>query len=173
MLCDPNSMTKPTRVERKILANQFTILEKLDPSRAAEYAEAREVFEDGFEGEYEQQLQDVYDGLDTMSPDDCKYVGDVLQMYDMMQGAFKNGQTAGVDPARLRFPGFDGNNETKFVAYARHMRKYGKWTFLDLAAEDFNSHSQTEGRYKRMLGEWNASKEKYKLTAADIVRILG
>ena len=53
------------------------------------------------------------------------------------------------------------------------MRKHGKWTALDLRAEDFNSHSPTMGRYARMLAEWNASKEQHNLTAADIARILG
>ena len=33
-------------------------------------------------------------------------------------GAFAIGQSAGVDSKRLSFPGFDGNNETKFMTYA-------------------------------------------------------
>lgn len=70
----------------------------------------------------------MYDGPETMSPDECRYVGDVLQMFDMMQVAFRNGQAAGVTPKRLNFPGFDGNNETKFMAYAQYMRKkQGRW----------------------------------------------
>ena len=172
-MCDSKFMTKITRVERKILANQYTVLEKLDPDRAEEYAELREVLENGFVGEYEGVLQGVYDESDTMSAEECRYVGDVLQMYDMMQTAFRNGQTGGVDPRRLKFPGFDGNNETKFMAYARHMRKHGRWAFLDLVSEDFNSHSPTEGRYQKMLAAWNASGDKHQLTADDIVRILG
>jgi len=166
-------MTEITRVERKILANQYTMLEKLDPGRAEEYAELREVLENGFEAEYDRVLQGVYDETDIMSAEECRYVGDVLQMYDMMQIAFKNGQTTGVNPGRLKFPGFDGNNETKFMAYGRHVRKHGRWTSLDLGSEDFNSHSPTEGRYQKMLAEWNASNDKHRLTATDIARILG
>jgi len=171
-LCDANCMTKITRVERKILASQYTILEKLEPQRAQEHAESREILEHGFEANYEDVLQNIYDDPETMSAQECGYVGDVLQMYDMMQTAFKNGQTANVDSKRLKFPGFDGNNETKFMAYARHMRKYGKWSFLDLASQDFNSHAPTKSRYTKMLAEWNASTDKYNLSAADIVRIL-
>lgn len=172
-LCDPKHMTKITRVERKILANQYTILETLDPSRAEEYAGLREILEDGFEADYEGVLQNIYDEPDTMSVEQCRYVGDVLQMYDTMQIAFKNGQTEGVQPEGLKFPGFDGNSETKFMAYARHLRKYGKWDFLELASADFNSHFPTKSRYAKMLTEWNSSKDKLQLTAADIVRILG
>ncbi len=165
-------MTKITRVERKILVNQYTILEKIDPERAEEYAYCKEVLENGFEADYSDVLRGTYDEPDTMSVAECKYVGDVLQMYDMMQTGYKNGQTQSVDPKRLKFPGFDGNNETKFMAYARHMRDHRKWTFLDLGAADFNSHYPTEDRYARMLEEWNASADKLNLTAADIVRIL-
>lgn len=59
------------------------------------------------------------------------------------------------------------------MAYARHLRKYGKWDFLELASADFNSHFPTKSRYAKMLTEWNSSKDKLQLTAADIVRILG
>lgn len=101
-------MTKLTRVERKILANQYAILERVDPDHAEDYAQQRETLEYGFEADYEALLQDVYDEPDTMSVEDCSYVGDVLQMYDMMQTSFKNGQTSGVDARLVRFPGFDG-----------------------------------------------------------------
>jgi uncharacterized protein YfbU (UPF0304 family) len=166
-------MANITRVERKILANQYAILEKIDPERAEQYAELREVLEDGFEAEYGDVLRHVYDEPDTMTAEECSYVGDVMQMYDMMQSAFKNGQTANVEAGRLKFSGFDGNNETKFMAYARHMRKYGKWTFLELSSEDFNSHYPTESRYREMLARWDASNNKHQLSSADIIRILG
>jgi uncharacterized protein YfbU (UPF0304 family) len=166
-------MSKITRIERKILANQYTILEKVDPSNADDYKECREILECGYEADYSDILQTVYDDPDTMSVKDCDYVGDVLQMYDMMQTAYKNGQTQNVDSTMLAFPGFDGNNEGKFMSYARFMRDHGKWKFLDLSSTDFNSHFPTHGRYAQMLQEWAASKDKYRLTAEDIVRILG
>jgi hypothetical protein len=166
-------MEKITRVERKILANQYSILEKVDPDRADDYAVLREVLENGFEADYDGVLRDVYNGSDIMSVEDCKYVGDVLHMFDMMQTSFRNGETAAVDPAGLRFWGFDGNNEGKFMTYAQHMRKNGKWTFIELASEDFNSHCPTREKYGQMLADFNASRDKHRLTAADIVRILG
>jgi uncharacterized protein YfbU (UPF0304 family) len=165
-------MTEITRVERKILANQYAILEIVDPKNAESYAESREILEHGFKTDYEHVLAGVYEAPDAMSAAECEYVGDILQMYDMMQTAYKNGQTAGVDPKRLKFPGFDGNHEIKFMTYARFMRKHGKWDFLDLAATNFNSHCPTADRYERMLAEWGASENKYELTAADIIRIL-
>jgi hypothetical protein len=166
-------MSKLTRAERKILANQYLILEKIDPDNADWYVEAREILNNGYEADYEDVLQDVYTAPHTMSVEDCNYVGDVLQMYDMMQTAYKNGETAGVNSRSLKFPGFDGNNETKFMGYARHMKKHGKWDFLDLASTDFNSHFLTQGKYAKMLSEWNASDNRFDLTAVDIVRILG
>jgi uncharacterized protein len=166
-------MTQLSRIERKILSNQYKMLERLDPDNADDYSYLRNIVDHGFEGDYEDVLRGTYEEPDTMSAVDCSYVGDVLQMYDMMQTAFKNGQQEGVELERLKFPGFDGNNETKFVAYAQHLRSHGKWTFIDLRSEDFNSHSPTEGRYRRMLAAWKESKDEHQLSAADILRILG
>lgn len=79
----------------------------------------------------------------------------------------------GMDAARLKFPGFDGNNESKFMSYAQYMRRHRKWTFLDLASADFNSHHSTGDTYRHMLAQWRQSKDPFGLSAADVVRILG
>ncbi len=63
-------MANITRVERKILANQYAILEKIDPERAEQYAELREVLDDGFQAEYGDVLRDVYDEPDTMTAEE-------------------------------------------------------------------------------------------------------
>src|SRR5438270_11642030 len=50
-------ITQLTRVHRKILANQFTILQILKPNQSYDYL--REIVEQGFEAEYEDVLRDV------------------------------------------------------------------------------------------------------------------
>lgn len=85
-------MATLSRIERKILANQYAILELIDRQRADEYKGLKEIVEHGFEAEYEDVLREVFDESDTMSEEECGYVGDVLQMYDMMQTAYKSGR---------------------------------------------------------------------------------
>jgi uncharacterized protein YfbU (UPF0304 family) len=53
-------MATMTRIERKILSNQFTILEHLLPDQG--YGRLREIVENGYEIEYSDVLQDIYDG---------------------------------------------------------------------------------------------------------------
>jgi uncharacterized protein YfbU (UPF0304 family) len=58
-------------------------------------------------------------------------------------------------PEDVRFKGFDGNNESKRLAFAEHLKKEGKWT--ETLVGGLNSHSMsTVTRYPRMLAKFNS-----------------
>ena len=91
-------------------------------------------------------------------PDDVKHVVDVLDMWMFMEEAYakltpadKEKITAEVGPWQtdVQFAGFDGNNESSQMSIAQFLvEKMGR--FSRYKGRDFNSHSPTAGRYRRM-----------------------
>ena len=79
-----------------------------------------------------------------------------------------------IEEGDLCFPGFDGNEETKRFAYMRFLtEEQGKWTELKKGTwNNFNSHMPMLDTYREMMERWEGSKEKHKLTADDIRRIV-
>ncbi len=163
-----------TPVERKILANQFSILEKLDPDNAKAYKEDREIVSSGFAYEYESLFSDIFE---EMPFEQGKYVVDVLQLHRILKLSYERLEDkTGINPGDIEFAGFDGNNESKNHAYARFQKNQGKWQETNAAQ---NSHSMTTiSRYPRMLKKWEeieaerSSDPGFELTAAEIKRII-
>jgi len=79
---------------------------------------------------------------------------------------------SGIEEQRIRFPGFDGNNETKQMACTRYYCNLdvGKYQELD-RGDNFNSHRPMLDRYRQMLAEWKKSAKTYELTKDDTIRI--
>jgi uncharacterized protein YfbU (UPF0304 family) len=71
-----------------------------------------------------------------------------------------------------QFPGFDGRNEAKFMAYARLLLTGGSVS-LHLVSPDCNSRFPRTGRDSFMLKHLGACHDPHTLTTADIQRILG
>lgn len=163
-----------TKVERLTLALQCRILAKLDTEEGHAYANDAYILEQGFTSEY----INVFGRLDDeISPAQCKYVLDVIQMYsDLNHGYNRLADKTGIDAARLRFRGFDGNNENAELAFADYfINKKGRFT--EFAGIDLNSHMGTGERYGRMLAEYNPRMDAARaglttLTNADIQAIL-
>lgn len=156
---------KLTRVERLILANQFEILGLLKPEDAKHYQRRQDAVACGYALEYEWIADHVYEK--EFSETDCRFVVDVLSMYDALQLAETSSRTA--------FPGFDGNNESSHMAYARHFMNDAPPRFegLKFAYDGLNAHMPTLDRYSRMLVAWNLSGDKHHLSPGDIDRITG
>lgn len=164
---------KLSRVERLILANQYRILEALYPDEAESYANRREAIENGYEMHYRWQAEHIYDGDDVMTEEESREVLDILDMF----AALKRSQSlvaddASVESWHLTFSGFDGNNETKQMAYARYFcgLNGGRYTELD-RGDNFNSHMPSLERYRRQLREWRKSADPHSLTKEDVIRI--
>jgi uncharacterized protein YfbU (UPF0304 family) len=164
-----------TKVERRILANQYRILAALNKSEAKGYKEMAEALENGYELHYDDP--NVYD--DTLSTDECREVLDILSMHDEMR---MSAEASGVDPKVVAFDGFDGNNEPKQMGYAAYYCGLEQGHFKQLAGKafDFNSHMERMPKYRAMLREWRALREAMKktgghwvpFTKAELERIL-
>jgi uncharacterized protein YfbU (UPF0304 family) len=162
-----------TRTERWMLANQYRILEALDPDSANYYEKVREALEEGLAAPIDWYAEHIYAEPHTMSRADCSFVSDVMAMHDALQSSFKHlGGVEGLEPESLRFSGFDGNNETKFMGYARFIiEREERFTYLD-RNPDLNSHMPTLEVYERMLAAWGRHEKKHQLTAQQINDIL-
>lgn len=92
-------------------------------------------------------------------PDNVRFVVDVLDMWSFIQRAHarlpakeRSRVESEADPfgKDVKFPGFDGNNESELISIARFfVEKMGRFT--EFKGASFNSHMPTVARYRRML----------------------
>ena len=157
--------------ERLILANQYRILVRLDKENAGTYANWQKALEEGYPAAYSQIFDDIYDGL---TEEDCEFVVDVMSMYEALQRTFEtHGQTSDLKQSDVSFPGFDGNNETMFMAYARFVqRNEGRFDYLHASSKDLNSHFPSIEVYQRMLEVWRQKGERLDLSVASASEVL-
>lgn len=107
-----------------------------------------------------------------MSLEECKEVADIL---DMHRAFAHSAQSVGVDAQVVRFRGFDGNDESKQLAYTTFLlRRENKWQELQNKGHNYNSHARMLPRYRAMLGEWGAIEDRarFELTKEQIERIM-
>jgi len=164
-------------VERMILANQYHILEGLYPQQARSFKEAREALEQGYEAHYDhaQHMMPGHSGEEAvMTTEECEEVQNILYMFSVLQSSYlKLPDQAGITPTDLEFSGFDGNNETKWMAYTLYFCTSDGGRYADLnRADDFNSHRPMLTKYRHMVREWGRSADKDLLTKEDLQRIV-
>jgi uncharacterized protein len=162
-----------TREQRWILANQYRILELLDPESADHYALARTVLERGYESEYDSYAEHIYQ--ETMSPSESQEVTQILDMFSALERCYRDmSPQPNVKDWQVRFSGFDGNHETTQLGYAHHLiDREGRWRELADHGDKLNSHAPSLGAYRRMLTVWEKlpTERKYQLTREDIENI--
>lgn len=155
--------------ERLSLINQFRTLALLDKSDAPTYLRHAKALERGYSGQYE-FLENL---SPEMSQEDCDFVVDVLDMYDALQTSVTQlGAGAGIADSKVRFLGFDGNNEGRFMGYSRFIVEGGQFDYLDMN-KDHNSHMPMVQSYKQMLKKWRALGESHAMPAGDVSAVLG
>jgi len=162
-----------SKMDRLQLSFMLKILEKLYPEEADYYATHRKALEEGYALHYDWLFENIYEEL---SVEDCSEVLDILTMYRAITFSLeKIEDKTGLDSPLVQFSGFDGNNETKQMAYTRYfvfdLDRYKELTYGKKYC-DFNSHCPMLDTYREMLIEWEKSKDKYHLSREDIVRIL-
>ncbi len=162
---------KLSRLERLMLSNQYRILEKLYPDEADGYEKARLVLERGYTLHYSWQMDHIEDEI---AEGDCREVLDILEMYRVLTDSYNNLEDkSGLDETKVRFPGFDGNNEAALLGYVRYLiRTDGRYEELD-RPEGFNSHVPMLQRYRLMLDKWKGGGQKQSLSKNSILDILG
>lgn len=171
---------KISKVERRILANQYLLLsmkenDYMSQETAKNYAT---ILLEGYELLYE----DIFLEMDDILSDkQCRFVLDTLNMYRAIDSSYsKLGDSTSLTRQDIAFKGFDGNNEKEY--------SFGKFfiedmnRFKDLTENDymeFNSHCPSILKYKKQLvkykeivGKREDSIDKFILTEAEIKSVL-
>src|SRR6266487_2238136 len=142
---------------------------------------------DAIYGEYTWALAWKYPGLvgsgESITPPTVHEVLDVLEMWELLEYSYNQLQPA--DKARvkaeakpsghdIRFRGFDGNNETEYMAVAgvliNHLDR-----FSIFKGRDLNSHMPSLETYKRMFEVYSPIRRSHSLgmlNAEQIIEIL-
>ncbi len=96
-------------------------------------------------------------------PQDVKYVADVLEMWSVLEESFKALDEQGLKALQdacdvfgkdVKFQGFDGNNEHRYISIARvFIEDLDRWS--ELSGRGLNAHMHTTDGYRRMLAVFN------------------
>lgn len=153
--------------DRVILANQYRILEMLDKESAEQYARNREIVESGYQRAYAWLVEQF--SPDGLSDEECGEVYDILDMHRRLGFEYvKLSDKNGIDASELRFIGFDGNNESSYLAFHQFLAQQKKW--VEVPPE--NSHSPTLDMYRRMLEVFRTVQKKRSWDKAEIQKIV-
>lgn len=97
------------------------------------------------------------------------FVVDVLDMWDRLEEGFERlndkdkarlNEAAGVFGKRLRFPGFDGNNETEYMSIAQFLiTDLSRFSRFQDRKHDLNSHHPTLDTYGAMYRVFEPMRE--------------
>ena len=162
-----------SKKDRLVLINQFLILEKLYPDETDYYEKHRLALQQGFSLHYEWILENVWDDL---SEADCRSVLNALAVYRAIVYSFDELEARhDLTEERVRFPGFDGNYESQYLAYARYfIVDLGRYEELRRGQEypDFNSHSPMLDKYSRMHEQWESWGRPLSMSAEKIIVLL-
>lgn len=153
-----------TTVDRLKLANQYKILEKLDPENAEAYAELRRILEEGISIFYENVFEYISPeiGLQT-----CNFVKDVVEMFLDLQRSFKKlHDRSGLDDRDILFYGFYiVEEERRFFDFLKmkggepeQIWEAGLKILRVAPGSDLGIHRT---HYEEMLNRWNEIKAKY------------
>ncbi|HMJ47872.1 MAG TPA: YfbU family protein [Ferruginibacter sp.] len=144
-------MAKFSLSERAMLANQFRILSLLQPNEAESYDEKAEIFESGYSGLYSEALSNI--DTDEISDEICTETHDILTMFRYIKNAKERlsaAELAGLDLPKIKFEGFDGNNDPHYHFAIFMIEKQKKYEEHD--PNGLNSHSMTSMiKYRKML----------------------
>ena len=158
------------KLKRYELINQLLILEKLYPEEADYYARNRKALENGYELQYSWLTENISDGL---SEEECKEVLDILDMYRSITFSWQRLHEGEELPEKLKFRGFDGNNETALMSYVQYfvidLERFDELTY-GKEHPYFNSHCPMLDKYRRMLSVWK--KYDFDLTEEQIASVM-
>lgn len=157
------------RYNKLNLTNQYKIIEKLYPDEADYYSRHRKALEEGYAYQYDW----IFEPFSTeLSIEECRYVWDVLDLHRALFSSVKRLDTNDTNlNKKIKFKGFDGNNETKYLVYAEYIL-HDLNRYMELHSNDYNTHSPTSNKYSRMLKSWEKYNKTHKLNEQQIKEIL-
>jgi len=157
-----------TNAERLLLANQYEILAALN--KDDHYSVMAETLRQGHKWLYSQ----YFDSLSENLPDEkAEHVLAILALYSVLRDSYTElSDKGGVEEHAVQFKGFDGNNESDLLCFARSLIKHDRYSET-LGKTARNSHSHTTDIYTRMLDCWDEmGRPDYPLSKEDIQKIL-
>lgn len=167
-----------SKTDRLLLANQHEILALLEPHFADSHKQVVEALRSGYQSAIDRLFDNVFDGL---SREECLEVINVMDLHTALMLSHKNLSPADQATVRVKdldFLGYDGNDETMFMAYARYLVEHES-RFTDLAQlsdgskNDFNSHYPSRDGYSKMVDAWKAlAPNNYMLSVTEVQTIV-
>jgi uncharacterized protein len=141
---------------RLVLANQYAILSHLDRDNADYWDNAVRKAVEGWPVDDLPYVDQVRSYLrNALTREDQHFVLDALNVFELIQDGLKRGFEPASTNAITKFPGFDGNKETKLLAYARYaVQEEKRFESIELMSHDFNSHAPMAEMYQRMIRVW-------------------
>lgn len=140
--------------ERLLLANQYRILELLEPEQAAKHAGSREILAGAVETHYVTLLEDFSNAINL---DVSCEVMDVLEMFTRLRLSYEHlGTRNTVDEREIEFGGFHPKLEHEMLSYTQfYMKKLGRHRWLgDTLGEGLESGVPMLDVYRRMMAVW-------------------
>ena len=163
-----------TKKDRLLLINQYKILAALKKDEEDHYLELISVLEHGYAIFYSMIDEWV---SDDMSEEDGRFVLNILDLYR----AIENVKRSSKDEALLKHPysffrGFDGNNETQHMAFARFVietqGKFQEQRPYFLKNDNLNSHMPMVPKYEQMLAAAKRHPSIWHMSATDAIALL-
>ena len=111
-------------------------------------------------------FEHIYEEDDVMTIEESTEVFDTLEMFDAINRCLvKNKDSELADNPFTKFMGYDGNNETKFMTFARFtIEDLGRFEYIPLVKDNyFNSHMPARGKYLGMMHEWKKIDENNRM----------
>lgn len=160
--------------DRLFLSNQYRILEALYPDEAESFKQKCIIVENGYELHYSELNVAIIENRLTVET--CHEVMDILDMYRALNDSYKRlKDKEGIAERDLQFDGFDGNDGSGRLGYARFLiLTQGRWQEIleERQGFDLNSHSAVIEMYRRMLSAWEKMGKKCDLSLDEIKLIL-
>ena len=158
--------------QRLILSNQYEILTKLNPEKAAYYRRCQTIIERG----YCLQLLELEKEFGHLSEADCREVIDTLEMYHALKVSYENlpaSEAQDVAPARLEYIGYSRGHEKELADYVCFLLDVeGRFPELGKRCSALNSELGMRDKYQRMLTQWRDCPRHYKLSIQEIRKVL-
>ena len=165
---------KLSKQDRVTLINQYRILAALNADEKSHYMELIEVLESGYKIFYSMIDQWV---ADEMPEEECQFVLQILNLYRVIEDKKRVSQDSRLLSHNFSFfRGFDGNQETEHMAFARFLiETQGKFQEQEqylLKNDNLNSHLPMKEKYRAMLAAAGGAAKSGGLSVEDVIAIL-
>lgn len=163
-----------TKKDRVFLINQYRILAALYPDDANHYNELIEILQSGYMIFYSKIDEWIFE---DMKYDEGKLVIDILNVYRAIEDLKRNNPSETLSSNyNSYFKGFDGNNETEYMSFARFLiNEQGKFTEQKqyfIKNDSMNSHIPMISKYKKMINKWKELDNKFQLSEEQALEII-